>query len=883
MQRQRKEQLQMGNTPQNNTKKNICIGILAHVDAGKTTLSESMLYHCGSIRRLGRVDHKDAFLDNYELEKERGITIFSKQAQFSLGEMNVTLLDTPGHVDFSAEMERTLQVLDYAILVISASDGVQGHTETLWKLLERYRIPVFIFVNKTDLEPDCCHRVQEELQERLDSSCISFTQDTEQMFDDVAMCDEAAMDEYLENGCVSEGEIIRLIRQRRVFPCYYGSALQQQGVEEFLQGLGRLMQVPEYPEEFGARVFKIARDEQGQRLTYMKITGGELKVRMPLGDTSDKVSQIRIYSGSRYTTADVVSAGGICAVPGLEHTYPGMGYGITDSDVQTVLEPVLNYQVLLPEGCDAHKMLSWLRQLEEEDPQLHIFWNEQLKEIQLQLMGEVQLEVLQRLIEDRFGVVVEFGTGNIVYKETISMPVEGVGHYEPLRHYAEVHLLLQPLERGSGLVFESECSEDMLDRNWQRLILTHLQEREHLGVLTGSPVTDMKITLLAGRAHLKHTEGGDFREATYRAVRHGLMLAHSILLEPYYSFRLELPVEYVGRAMTDIQRMDGSFGEPGINGEQAVVTGRAPVAAMAGYQTEVLSYTQGRGRLSCEADGYDVCQNSQEIIEQRAYEPERDLAHSADSVFCSHGAGYVVKWNEVYDHMHLERAWLPGKPNTKNSDGNTGKRPPKAYTGYSGSWEEDKELEAIFTRTFGEIKRRPVTGESRRTVFANSTGKPDDEPASKLYQKKAAGAGDKYLLVDGYNIVFAWEDLNKLAQDNLDAARYKLMDRLSNYQGYTGVRLICVFDAYKVKGSHGSVEKYHNIDVVYTKEAETADMYIEKVTLELGKKHQVTVATSDRLEQLIIAGHGAVRISAGRLREEVERIEEQLREEYDVQ
>lgn len=862
--------------------KHICVGILAHVDAGKTTLSESMLYLGGSIRRIGRVDHKDTFLDTHALEKERGITIFSKQAQFQFGGYEVTLLDTPGHVDFGAEMERTLQVLDYAILVVSAPDGVQGHTKTLWRLLERYHIPVFVFVNKMDLRQRSEQDIQEELCHQLDGGCISFTQDREQMFDSLAMCDEDAMNEYLESGTVSDGQIAHLIKERAVFPCYFGSALKQQGVDVFLNGMHTFCEMPDYPEQFGAKVFKIARDEQGQRLTYMKVTGGEMRVRMSLADGAEKINQIRIYSGSRYTTADSVCAGTICAVSGLEHTYPGMGYGITQSDVQTVLEPVMTYQVLLPEGCDAHHMLSHLKQLEEEDPQLHIIWNERLQEIQIQLMGAVQLEVLSRLIEERFGLVVEFGAGNIVYKESISMPVEGVGHYEPLRHYAEVHLLMEPLARGSGMVFAADCSEDMLDRNWQRLILTHLQEKEHAGVLTGSAITDMKITLIAGKAHLKHTEGGDFREATYRAVRHGLMLAHSVLLEPYYNYRLEIPPEQVGRAMTDIQRMDGTFDGPQQQGDMAVLTGRAPVVSMAGYHAEVLTYTQGRGRLLCEAGGYDVCHNADEVIRESAYEAERDMDNIADSVFCSHGAGCVVKWNEVYDHMHLERAWHPGQPAKKNSDGNSRNKHPQTNHAYSGSWEEDKELEAIFTRTFGEIKRRTPADESSRRMFGNRADEGKTPENAGKYGSRPKAVRDKYLLVDGYNIVFAWEELARLAQENLDAARYKLMDRLSNYQGYTGLNLICVFDAYKVKGSHRSIEKYHNIDVVYTKEAETADMYIEKVTLDIGRKHQVTVATSDRLEQLIISGHGAVRITAMRLKEEIEQAERQIRENYGI-
>lgn len=874
----------MGDSSENKPKKHISVGLLAHVDAGKTTLSEGMLYTSGNLRTLGRVDKGDAFLDTYALERERGITIFSKQAILPLEDIELTLLDTPGHVDFSAEMERTLQVLDYAILVISATDGVQGHTETLWKLLERYQIPVFVFVNKMDLDGADKDAIMEELSKYLDSGCIDFTEGEEQMFEHLALCDEDVLNDYLEKGRIEKNVIRQLIWERKTFPCYLGSALKLEGVDAFLEGIQEYARMREYPRQFGARVFKIARDEQNNRLTYMKITGGSLKVRTALRE-AQKVNQIRIYSGKKFTAVEEAAAGTVCAVTGLNDTFPGMGFGIEHDDVHAVLEPVLTYKVLLPEGSDVHKMLQNFRQLEEEDPQLHILWNEALQEIQMQLMGEVQLEVLQKLVEERFGVIVEFGAGNIVYKETISMPVEGVGHYEPLRHYAEVHLLLEPLEPGSGLVFKAKCSEDELDRNWQRLILTHLEEKEHAGVLTGSPVTDMKITLIAGRAHLKHTEGGDFRQATYRAVRHGLMMARSKLLEPYYSFRLVVPNENVGRAMTDIQKMSGSVEPPEPEGEMSVLTGKAPVATMNGYFTEVISYTKGRGRLICEVSGYEACHNEEEIIAQYDYDPERDMENIADSVFCSHGAGVVVKWNEVYDHMHLERAWQPEDLKPKNSYGNSGNMIKKSKD-YASSWEEDKELEAIFTRTFGPIKSRTPAGESRRKVFGRDGRAASDDPETQRRlekrREKHKDNGEKYLLVDGYNIVFAWEELNLLARDNLDAARYKLMDVLSNYQGYTGVRLICVFDAYKVKGSSGAVEKYHNIDVVYTREAETADMYIEKVTLEIGRHHQVTVATSDRLEQLIIAGHGAVRITAQRLGEEVERVEKELRSDYDV-
>lgn len=861
--------------------KKLVVGILAHVDAGKTTLSEAMLYTGGRLRTLGRVDHKDAFLDTYTLERERGITIFSKQAVLPLDKLEVTLLDTPGHVDFGAEMERTLQVLDYAILVISGSDGVQGHTETLWRLLERYEIPTFLFINKMDICNADKESLMKELATRLNDSCIDFTQDAEHMFDKLAMCDEEVMNAYLENETVEHGSICRLIWERKVFPCFFGSALKLDGVDEFLRGLQAYTQPPAYPKSFGARVFKIARDEHNNRLTYMKITGGSLRVRTQLRE-NEKVSQIRIYSGRKFVAVEEAEAGTVCAVTGLSNTFPGMGFGIEHDDVHSVLEPVLTYKVLLPEGCDVHKLLQSLRQLEEEDPQLHVLWNETLQEIQLQLMGQVQMEILQNMIEERFGVVVEFGTGNIVYKETISMPVEGVGHYEPLRHYAEVHLLMEPLKPGSGLVFKAKCSEDALDKNWQRLVLTHLEEREHVGVLTGSALTDMRITLIAGRAHQKHTEGGDFRQATYRAVRQGLMMTESVLLEPYYSFRLEVPNETVGRAMTDIQKRSGSIEPLQSGAEMSVLVGKAPAAKLNGYYAEVISYTKGRGSFSCEVCGYEPCHNAEEIIEQYHYDPRKDVEHPADSVFCSHGAGHVIPWNEVYEHMHIEHAWKPEQEEADFNE-NTIEERRTAPRKYSGSWEEDKELEAIFTRTFGPIKRHMPQVE-RRKVFGSHAA-PENLQTQRYLEKRAGrhkGDGVRYLLVDGYNIVFAWEELNELAKINLDGARYKLMDILSNYQGYTGVRLICVFDAYKVKGNPGAVERYHNIDVVYTKEAETADMYIEKVTLELGRHHQVTVATSDRLEQLIIAGHGAVRISAQRLKEEVERIEQELRTEYEV-
>lgn len=853
--------------------KKLVVGILAHVDAGKTTLSEAMLYTSGNIRKLGRVDHKDAFLDTYALERERGITIFSKQAVLDLTDTRIQLLDTPGHVDFSAEMERTLRVLDYAILVISGTDGVQGHTRTLWKLLEQYQIPTFLFINKMDLQGKTKEELMSELQNCLDGSCIDFDKGgrTGVWYENIAVCQEEALEEYLEEGTLEEGRIVEMIATRRIFPCFFGSALKLEGIEELLEGLEDFTGIPLYPEQFGAKVYKITRDEQGGRLTHMKITGGCLRVREVVGTKQEKINQIRIYSGNKYKTVDEAQAGTVCTVTGLTETFAGEGLGMEASTQEALLEPVLNYQVLLPEDCDAHTMLVKLRQLEEEDPQLHVVWNEILQEIQLQLMGEIQLEVLKGLIQERFGITVGFGSGNIVYKETIGTATEGVGHYEPLRHYAEVHLLLEPLPAGSGLVFRTKCSEDLLDRNWQRLILTHLEEKEHVGVLTGSAITDMCITLIAGKAHQKHTEGGDFRQATYRAVRQGLMQAEPVLLEPFYSFRLEIPSESVGRAMNDIQKMYGRFDEPQMGTEMCVITGYAPVATMRDYSMEVIAYSRGRGRLFCQVKGYEPCHNPDEIIDRTGYEPERDMDNPADSVFCSHGAGVVVKWDKVFENMHLERAWQPQQVITGDARENIRK---STVTSYNGTWEEDKELEKIFERTFGPVRRRIVSQQPVRKIFQK-------EPVPERYRKKKEEKSS-YLLVDGYNIVFAWEELKELAGQNLDAARYKLMDELSNYQGYAGCRLICVFDAYKVKGSHGVVEKYHNIDVVYTKEAETADMYIEKVTLELGKKHQVTVATSDRLEQLIIAGHGAVKISATRLREEIDRMNEQMKQEYDI-
>ncbi len=893
----------MGDTSENKSKKHISIGILAHVDAGKTTLSEGLLFQCGKIRKLGRVDHGDAFLDNFSLERERGITIFSKQAVLDLGDTEITLLDTPGHVDFSAEMERTLQVLDYAILVISGADGVQGHTLTLWRLLARYKIPVFLFVNKMDQEGTYRDGLLMDLRKHLDENCLDFgEEDQEERMEALAMCGgEELLEKYLETGILEDEEIAGLIAGRKVFPCYFGSALKLTGVEEFLKGVEKYARPPVYPVDFGAKVYKIARDDQGNRLTYLKITGGTLKVKSLLTNQKEngvqpfrtgeeeeiweeKADQLRIYSGAKFELIKEAEAGTVCAVTGLNKTYPGQGLGIEAESDMPVLEPVLSYRIELPKDCDVHQMLRKLKQLEEEEPQLHIVWNEQLGEIHAQLMGEVQIEVLKRLIWDRFRMAVEFGTGNIVYKETIAAPVEGVGHFEPLRHYAEVHLLLEPGEPGSGLTFFTACSEDVLDRNWQRLILTHLEEKEHKGVLTGSAITDMQITLLTGRAHLKHTEGGDFRQATYRAVRQGLKKARTILLEPYYEFRLEVPSDMIGRAMADIQKMQGTFQPPEIDGGMSVLTGTSPVSAMRDYQNQVTSYTKGRGRMFCSLKGYAPCKEQEKIVQSIGYDPESDLENPTGSVFCAHGAGFVVPWDEVESYMHLEsgvdleeiqssaQMWyedfeeeeIPSECPSREVQGSSGK---KTNFSYSGSYEDEKELQAIFERTFGPVKRERNSFQ-KKTVHASYDYK-KYTPVKK--------SREEYLLVDGYNIIFAWEDLKELAEADIHAAQDKLMDILSNYQGFKKCPLILVFDAYKVEGHREEVLKYHNIHVVYTKEAETADQYIEKTVHRIGRQHQVTVATSDRLEQIIILGQGAHRISARGLKEEIDRTAGEMR------
>ena len=862
----------MGNTSENKEKQHICIGLLAHVDAGKTTLAESLLYHTGAIRKMGRVDHQNAFLDTYELERARGITIFSKQAGFTLGDREVVLLDTPGHVDFSAEMERTLQILDYAVLIIGGTDGVQGHVETLWRLLRQYKIPVFLFINKMDQDGANSAEILKELQGRLDEKCIDFTasQPQEEFMENLAMCDETVLETYLEEGEISEKQIRELIARRKVFPCYFGSALKSQGIQEFLEGLETYTKVPDYPDTFGAKVYKISRDEKGSRLTHMKITGGSLKVKQVLSgeDWEEKADQIRIYSGAGFEAVKEVPAGAVCAVTGLTRTHAGQGLGIEQTSGEPLLIPVLNYEIQLPEECDVHQMFLKLRQLEEEEPELHIVWNPQLNEIHAQVMGEVQIEILKNMIQERFGISVEFGSGNIVYKETIEEPVEGTGHFEPLRHYAEVHLLLEPGEPGSGLEFAVSCSEDMLDKNWQRLILTHLEEKAHKGVLTGSDITDMKITLVAGKAHLKHTEGGDFRQATYRAVRQGLRKARSVLLEPVYEYRLEVPSDMVGRAMTDIQKMYGTFQGPEIEGEMSVLTGVAPVVTMGGYQSEVTAYTRGRGRLSCTLKGYQPCHNAEEVIEAAGYEPDADMENPTGSVFCAHGAGFVVNWDEVDTYAHIQT-----ELGLEETDQETimKTQPAQPYKSFDEIRLDQEELEEIFTRTYGPIRReRNAFQKTSRTVTA---------PASPR-KSKPKEPEKEYLLVDGYNIIFAWEDLNELAKVNIEGARNKLMDILCNYQGYKKCTLILVFDAYKVEGGQGSVQKYHNIHVVYTKEAETADQYIEKTVHEIGKKYHVTVATSDALEQVIILGQGADRLSARNLREEIQRMKEEIREDY---
>ncbi len=850
--------------------KSLVIGILAHVDAGKTTLSEAMLYTSGAVRKPGRVDNRDAFLDTYELERERGITIFSKQARMAYKDLQIILLDTPGHVDFSAEMERTLQVLDYAILVIGAMDGIQGHTRTLWRLLESYQIPVFLFVNKMDQRDADRIKLMEQIKRELSENCIDFSASLEEIYDGLAMTNEQAMEEFLQKDSLEKQTITALIKERFAFPCYFGSALKFFGVEEFMEGLCVYTEPQRYREDFGARVFKIGRDEQGNRLTYLKITGGSLKVKSLLD--GQKVNQLRLYSGVRYELIQEAEAGEICAVTGLTDTFPGQGLGSERLVQKPMLEPILMYQIILPPDCDAMVMLPKLRELEEEEPLLHIVWEEEKKEIQAQLMGEVQTEILARLIEERFQVKVAFGSGSIIYKETIANVVEGVGHFEPLRHYAEVHLLMEPAERGSGLIFQSDCSGDLLGEGWQRLVLTHLKEKEHRGVLTGSLLTDIKITLVSGRAHLKHTEGGDFREATYRAVRQGLMQAQSILLEPYFDFVIEAPGENIGRAMNDMEKRKGSFQPPQLREDgMSVLIGQAPAGLIQDYQKELFAYTRGRGRLSLSLSGYAPCHNAEEVIMQTGYHPERDLDNPADSVFCSHGSGIVITWDKVKEYMHLPSFF-------SKAAGEDEKEIALPAASYREEFIEEEEIERIFARTFfankadktiARKKFAPVKKEniSGYTGIRNEKGK-TEKPK------------EKYLLVDGYNVIFAWEELRELAKVSIDGARIRLLDIMCNYQGMKQCELIVVFDAYRVQGHATEIMDYHNIHVVYTKEAETADQYIEKFAHNNSKQYQVTVATSDGLEQIIIRGQGCLLLSARELYEEVENVLKALRDQY---
>ncbi|MCD8231923.1 MAG: TetM/TetW/TetO/TetS family tetracycline resistance ribosomal protection protein [Clostridiales bacterium] len=923
-------------------KKKITTGIVAHVDAGKTTLSEALLYLAGSIRTLGKVDKKDAFLDTNQLERARGITIFSKQAGLVWNDTKITLLDTPGHVDFSAEMERVLSVLDYAILVISGADGVQGHTRTLWDLLRTYDVPVFLFVNKMDQPGTDRGRLMEELKTQLDNACVDFTEVLpakgsdnmrsdnftkgktvfpskavrqeaivceESVMEDIAACDETVMESYFETGMVTETQVQRLIWDRKLFPCFFGSALKLTGVEGFLQGFARFSLSKVYPADFGARVFKITRDPQGNRLTHMKITGGKLSVREVLSNRrlesdarenvwEEKISQIRIYNGDRFEAVPEVCAGEICAVAGLTKTYPGQGFGFESETGAPVLEPVLSRQIRLPEGVDAGIILPKLRMLEEEQPELHIVWDERLQEIRVQVMGEVQIEILSSLISERFGVEVTFGPANIVYKETIQNTVEGVGHFEPLRHYAEVHLLLEPLPAGSGLEFAADCSEDILDKNWQRLVLTHLGEKTHRGVLTGSAITDMRITLIAGRAHPKHTEGGDFRKATYRAVRQGLMEADSRLLEPYYNFRLELPEQAVGRAMTDIEKMHGHFEAPEREGDNCILTGYAPVVTMQDYKQEVSAYTKGFGHLSFSLRGYEVCHNEEDVIAACGYDPEADIHNTPDSVFCAHGSGFIVPWYEVRKYMHVESP-LSAHSVSPQQEADQAKRQARTV---SDVWLGTEEVDAILEQA--THANRGKSSASRKGVVRRSRSDRSGDPLSKsfrreendrpavestdvnganLSKRKFSGrekAKEEYLLVDGYNIIYAWDDLNELARINMDGARGKLLDELCSYQAMKGVNLIVVFDAYRVAGHTTECLDYHNIHVVYTKEAETADQYIEKFAHTNAKKYAVTVATSDGLEQIIIRGEGCRLFSARDLKEDVERTKELVRELY---
>lgn len=847
--------------------KKLVIGILAHVDAGKTTLSESLLYLSGRIRKLGRVDNKDTYLDTYELERARGITIFSKQAVFEVADTQITLLDTPGHVDFSTEMERTLQVLDYAILVISGSDGVQGHTNTLWRLLDIYQIPVFLFINKMDQNRNDKTRLMDELKKKLSDRCIEFSQnDAEAFYEQLAMCDEVLMDCFLEKGNIEASQVKSAIKMRKVFPCYFGSALKLDGVEEFMNGIVEYAEIPSYPEKFGARVYKIGRDDKGNRLTYMKITGGRLQVRdvVSNGVWEEKVTQIRIYSGQKFEAVNEAGAGTICAVTGLSRTRPGEGLGEDTAFYTPVLEPVLSYRIILPEGCDPRMMLPKFRELEEEEPELRIVWNEQHKEIQVQLMGEVQLEILQSMVKSRFGIDVAFDSGRVVYRETIANTVEGVGHFEPLRHYAEVHLLLEPGERGSGLKYAVDCSDDVLGRNWKNLILTHLKEKVHRGVLTGSPITDMKITVVSGRAHNKHTEGGDFREATYRAVRQGLKEAESVLLEPYYAFQLEIPEKMVGRAMSDIERMYGTCQVSQINGDMAVITGSAPVSTFQNYQKDVTAYTKGQGRLFCMLKGYELCHNADEVIAEIGYDSENDFENPTGSIFCANGTSFFVSWDRVKDYMHVE-SYLQSR-NTSPED-----MPDKQGLYNPEKWISPEEVDKILEKAFfanqskgkkpNWKRKKPVSGEDYNQAVYVGTRKE---------------AKEEYLLIDGYNIIFAWPELKELAKENMDSAKSRLLDYLSKYKSVQNCQIIVVFDAYRVQGHPEEVIEYDNLFVVYTREAQTADQYIEKFAHDNRRKYDITVATSDGLQQVIIRGEGCALMSATELREKVKMTNENI-------
>lgn len=856
--------------------KKIVIGILAHVDSGKTTLSEALLYQSGNISRLGRVDHRNSFLDTFSLERNRGITIFSKQAVLKYKDTEFTLLDTPGHVDFSAETERTLQVLDYAVLVISATDGIQSHTQTLWKLLAKYNVPCFIFINKMDLDGADREQVVSELKTKFSDGCVDFDRNnTSEFYENIALCDEKLLNQYYESETIKKDDIITCIKSRKIFPCRFGSALRLEGVVEFLECLYSYTETPKYSSEFAGKVYKISEDK-GQRLTFLKITGGSLKVKEILksdkNEHSEKVNQIRIYSGDKFSTVDKAAAGTVCAVTGITFAGPGDGLGTEENTGLPVLEPVLTYRLELPDNINAHTALEKMKILEAEDPQLKVVWNERPGEIQVQLMGDVQLEVLQSIIAERFGINVFFGKGNIIYKETIEDTVEGVGHFEPLRHYAEVHLLLKPAKRDSGIVFKSNCKEDLLDKNWQRLILTHLYEKTHIGVLTGSPITDMEITLVSGKAHAKHTEGGDFRQATYRAVRHGMRCAKSVLLEPVYEFKLEVPTENIGRAMTDIQRMHGNFSTPETTGDCSVISGTAPVSTMYDYSREVIQYTHGKGKLICTLKGYEPCHNADEVIENIGYDCDSDTDNSCDSVFCSHGAGYTVKWNEVKSHMHLPSALsAPKKEYAEKS-----KTAFPKYKDTDNLFALDKELMQIFEQTYGPVKGRSNNPNQNHFTFTKSS---ENQSENKKHNsvRTPKYSGTEYLLVDGYNVIFAWDSLKELAKDNVDGARNTLINILCNYQGYKKCEVILVFDAYKVRGNTGDVEKIDNINVVYTKEAETADMYIEKVSHKLAKNNKVRVVTSDALEQLIILEGGALRVSSKEFFYEIKQAEDDIR------